>query len=56
MTYHGKTSGSTPEENEVTLIGRDGERQVEKAPKRAVAGAILDEVARLLEEADGRDR
>jgi phosphopantothenoylcysteine decarboxylase/phosphopantothenate--cysteine ligase len=48
--------GFDSEENEVTLIGRDGERQVEKAPKRAVAGAILDEVARLLEEADGRDR
>ena len=39
------------------LIGGDGERRVEKAPKRAVAGAILDEVARLLEEeADGRGR
>ena len=48
--------GFDSEENEVTLIGGDGERQVEKAPKRAVAGAILDEVARLLEEADGRDR
>ena len=48
--------GFDSEENEVTLIGRDGERQVEKAPKRAVAGAILDEVARLLEEADGRGR
>ena len=48
--------GFDSEENEVTLIGRDGERRVEKAPKRAVAGAILDEVARLLEEADGRGR
>jgi len=49
--------GFDSEENEVTLIGRDGEqRVVEKAPKRAVAGAILDEVARLLEEADGRGR
>jgi phosphopantothenoylcysteine decarboxylase / phosphopantothenate---cysteine ligase len=48
--------GFDSEENEVTLIGRDGERQVEKAPKRAVAGAILDEIARLLEEADGRGR
>jgi phosphopantothenoylcysteine decarboxylase / phosphopantothenate---cysteine ligase len=48
--------GFDVEENEVTLIGTDGERQIEKAPKRAVAGAILDEVARLLEEADGRDR
>ncbi|MDX6422841.1 MAG: phosphopantothenoylcysteine decarboxylase / phosphopantothenate---cysteine ligase [Gaiellaceae bacterium] len=48
--------GFDSEENEVTLIGRDGERRVEKAPKRAVAGAILDEVARLLEEAHGRGR
>ncbi len=48
--------GFDSEENEVTLIGRDGERQVEKAPKRAIAGAILDEVARQLEEADGRGR
>lgn len=48
--------GFDSEENEVTVIGRDGERQVEKASKRAVAGAILDEVARLLEEADGRGR
>ena len=48
--------GFDSEENEVTLIGRDGERRVEKAPKRAVAGAILDEVASLLEEADGRGR
>ena len=48
--------GFDSEENEVTLIGRDGERRIEKAPKRAVAGAILDEVARLLEEADGRGR
>ena len=48
--------GFDSEENEVTLIGRGGERRVDKAPKRAVAGAILDEVARLLEEADGRGR
>jgi len=48
--------GFDSEENEVTLIGRDGDRRIEKAPKRAVAGAILDEVARLLEEADGRGR
>jgi phosphopantothenoylcysteine decarboxylase/phosphopantothenate--cysteine ligase len=48
--------GFDSEENEVTLIGRNGERRVGKAPKRAVAGAILDEVARLLEEADGRGR
>jgi phosphopantothenoylcysteine decarboxylase / phosphopantothenate---cysteine ligase len=48
--------GFDSEDNEVTLIGRDGERRVEKAPKRAVAGAILDEIARLLEEARGRGR
>jgi phosphopantothenoylcysteine decarboxylase/phosphopantothenate--cysteine ligase len=48
--------GFDSEENEVTLIGRDGERRVEKAPKRAVAGTILDEIARLLEEARGRGR
>ena len=35
-------------ENEVTLISRSGERRVEKAPKRAIAAAILDEVERLL--------
>jgi len=48
--------GFDSEENEVTLIGTAGERRFEKAPKQAVAGAILDEVARLLEEADGRSR
>jgi phosphopantothenoylcysteine decarboxylase/phosphopantothenate--cysteine ligase len=48
--------GFDSEENEVTLVGTEGERRLEKAPKRAVAGAILDEVARLLEEADGRGR
>jgi phosphopantothenoylcysteine decarboxylase/phosphopantothenate--cysteine ligase len=35
-------------ENEVTLITRSGERRVEKAPKRAIAAAVLDEVERLL--------
>ncbi len=35
-------------ENEVVLIGADGERAVAKAPKREVAAAILDEVERLL--------
>lgn len=35
-------------ENEVVLIARDGERTVAKASKAAVAGAILDEVERLL--------
>jgi phosphopantothenoylcysteine decarboxylase/phosphopantothenate--cysteine ligase len=47
--------GFDTEENEVVLIGRNGERRVEKASKRAIAGEILDEVARLLEERDGRD-
>src|SRR4051812_46401681 len=35
-------------ENAVTLISRDGERTVERAPKAAIASAILDEVERLL--------
>jgi phosphopantothenoylcysteine decarboxylase/phosphopantothenate--cysteine ligase len=35
-------------ENEVVLIGREGERSVPKASKRKVAAAILDEVERLL--------
>jgi phosphopantothenoylcysteine decarboxylase / phosphopantothenate---cysteine ligase len=35
-------------ENEVTLITRSGERHVEKAPKRVIAAAVLDEVERLL--------
>ena len=37
-------------DNEVVLVWRDGERQVPKAPKPAVAEAILDEVERLLGE------
>ena len=45
-----KDIGFDAEENEVVLITRDGDRQVGKAPKRAVAAAIVDEVARLLEE------
>jgi phosphopantothenoylcysteine decarboxylase / phosphopantothenate---cysteine ligase len=35
-------------ENEVTLVAHDGETRVAKAPKAAVAAAILDEVERLL--------
>jgi phosphopantothenoylcysteine decarboxylase / phosphopantothenate---cysteine ligase len=35
-------------ENEVTLFSDDGERRVEKAPKREIAAAVLDEVERLL--------
>ena len=38
-------------ENEVVLVTRDGERRVEKAPKAAIAAAILDEAERLLAEA-----
>jgi phosphopantothenoylcysteine decarboxylase/phosphopantothenate--cysteine ligase len=48
--------GFEAEENEVVLIGRETERRIEKAPKRAIASAIVDEVARLLEERDGRGR
>jgi phosphopantothenoylcysteine decarboxylase/phosphopantothenate--cysteine ligase len=40
--------GFNSTDNEVVLISRDGEREVPKAPKAAVAGAILDEVERLL--------
>ena len=36
--------------NEVTLISAGGDRPVERAPKPAVAAAILDEVERLLGE------
>jgi phosphopantothenoylcysteine decarboxylase / phosphopantothenate---cysteine ligase len=48
--------GFDSDDNEVVLVGPDGERRIEKAPKRAIAGAILDEVAGLLEERDGRGR
>jgi phosphopantothenoylcysteine decarboxylase/phosphopantothenate--cysteine ligase len=40
--------GFDVEENEVVLLAEEGERIVEKAPKRVVAAAILDEVERLL--------
>jgi phosphopantothenoylcysteine decarboxylase / phosphopantothenate---cysteine ligase len=36
-------------DNEVTLITRAGDRHVAKASKARVAGAVLDEVSRLLE-------
>jgi phosphopantothenoylcysteine decarboxylase / phosphopantothenate---cysteine ligase len=39
--------GFDTEETEVVLISRLGERRVPKAPKRKIAGAILDEVAAL---------
>ena len=41
-------------ENEVVLVSADGERRIEKSAKERVAGAILDEVARRLEERNGR--
>jgi phosphopantothenoylcysteine decarboxylase/phosphopantothenate--cysteine ligase len=41
-------------DNEVVLVAAEGERRIEKAPKERIAAAILDEVARRLEEADGR--
>jgi len=40
-------------ENEVTLVGTQGERHVAKAPKETIAAAVLDEVVRLLEEGHG---
>jgi phosphopantothenoylcysteine decarboxylase / phosphopantothenate---cysteine ligase len=40
--------GFEAEDNEVVLIAQDGERTVAKASKQAIAGAILDEVERLL--------
>ena len=39
--------GFDTEENEVTIVLADGEREVGRAPKAEVAGAILDEVERL---------
>ena len=41
-------------DNEVVLVSAAGERRIDKAPKTAVAAAILDEVETLLEETDGR--
>jgi phosphopantothenoylcysteine decarboxylase/phosphopantothenate--cysteine ligase len=41
-------------DNEVVLVNAEGERRIEKAPKERIAAAILDEVVRRLEEADGR--
>jgi len=35
-------------DNEVVLISDDGEREVAKASKRAIAAAVLDEVERVL--------
>ena len=35
-------------DNEITLLGADGERTIAKAPKEEIAAAVLDEVERLL--------
>jgi phosphopantothenoylcysteine decarboxylase/phosphopantothenate--cysteine ligase len=40
--------GFEADDNEVVLLSRTGERTVPKAPKHAIAHAILDEVERLL--------
>ena len=40
--------GFDTNENEVVLLSSTGERRVEKAPKEAIAAAILDEVERLV--------
>jgi phosphopantothenoylcysteine decarboxylase/phosphopantothenate--cysteine ligase len=45
--------GFDAEDNEVTLIGADGERTIGKRSKDACAAAILDAVAALLEERKG---
>ena len=45
--------GFDAEDNEVTLIGADGERTIGKRSKDACAAAILDAVAALLEEPKG---
>ena len=41
--------GFDADENEVTIVGRDGDIHVPKAAKAVIAAAILDEVERLLE-------
>ena len=40
--------GFDTDENEVVLLSSTGERRVDKAPKEAIAAAILDEVERLV--------
>ena len=40
-------------DNEVTLVSADGDRLVPRAPKPVIAGAVLDEVERLLARPDG---
>jgi phosphopantothenoylcysteine decarboxylase / phosphopantothenate---cysteine ligase len=51
-----KDVGFDAPDNEVVLVTRSGERRVGKAPKQTIAAAVLDEVARLFEERDGRGR
>ena len=41
-------------ENEVTLLTKDGERRLPRAPKETIAAGIVDEVERLLEERGAR--
>ena len=41
--------GFDADENEVTLVSRDGERKLARAPKTEIAAGIVDEVERLLE-------
>jgi phosphopantothenoylcysteine decarboxylase/phosphopantothenate--cysteine ligase len=41
--------GFDADENEVTLVSRDGERKLARAPKAEIAAGIVDEVERLLE-------
>jgi len=45
--------GFDADDNEVVLISREGERRLDKAPKPAIAAAILDAAQRLM---DGRGR
>jgi phosphopantothenoylcysteine decarboxylase/phosphopantothenate--cysteine ligase len=40
--------GFDAKENEVVIVSADGERRVDKAPKEAIAAAILDEVEHLI--------
>jgi phosphopantothenoylcysteine decarboxylase/phosphopantothenate--cysteine ligase len=46
--------GFDSEDNEVVVVSSEGEQRIEKSAKEQIAAAILDEVARRLEEADGR--
>ncbi len=48
--------GFDSDDNEVTLVTRAGDRHVPKASKQVIAAAVLDEVERLLDGADGASR